>query len=104
MNNMFANAERFNQNIGNWNTGRLISMRSMFSGAANFNNGQPAGVGGTFHWNTGIVTDMSFMFQNAQAFNQNISNWDVSAVTENNFYNFRDGSALTQFLLPLAFR
>ena len=32
-------------------------------------------------WDVSNVTDMSFMFNNAESFNQDISRWDVSKVT-----------------------
>jgi surface protein len=33
------------------------------------------------NWDVSAVTDMGYMFNNASSFNQDISNWDVSAVT-----------------------
>ena len=34
------------------------------------------------NWNVSNVTDMSFMFNECKEFNQDISNWDVSKVTD----------------------
>jgi len=36
-------------------------------------------------WNVSAVTDMSFMFYDADSFNQDISAWNVSAVTDMSF-------------------
>jgi surface protein len=77
MQSMFANAFFFNQPIGNWNTGRVVSMNSMFDSAVYFN--QPIG-----NWNTSQVTDMNSMFDSAGSFNQPIGDWDTSQVTDMN--------------------
>jgi len=49
---MFLKAKKFNQNINNWNTGKVTNMSSMFSGTESFN--QPLN-----SWNVSNVTDMS---------------------------------------------
>ncbi len=72
---MFANAIRFNQNIGNWNTSNVTNMDGMFWGAQAFN--QPIG-----NWNTANVTDMSWMFYKAENFNQYIGDWNTANVTD----------------------
>ena len=62
-------------NAGRPDLSAVVSMRSMFQGATNFNS--PIG-----HWDVSNVTDMANMFQNADFFNQPIGGWDVSSVTD----------------------
>ena len=47
----------------------------------------------TTSWSTSKVNNMSYMFKNADAFNQDISNWDLSSVT-NTTGMFADEAAL----------
>merc|ERR1712072_1177400 len=42
-------------------------------------------------WNVSAVTDMFRMFSVAQQFDQDIGDWDVSAVTDMNFMFYRAG-------------
>ena len=71
MREMFRLANSFNQNIGDWDTGNVITMRIMFSGASAFNNGEIAGNSNRpLNWDTSNVTDMFNMFQSATVFNQ----------------------------------
>ncbi len=74
INQMFAYAESFNQNISSWNVSNVIGMFGMFWGATSFNQD----ISG---WDVSNVTNMGYMFRGASAFNQNISGWDVSNVT-----------------------
>ncbi|WP_434978720.1 BspA family leucine-rich repeat surface protein [Daejeonia sp. YH14] len=71
--NMFKNAKKFNQNIGNWNTSRVGNMSGMFQGASSFDQN----IG---NWDTSSVDNMSSMFHGASSFNQNIGNWNTSRV------------------------
>lgn len=83
---MFENAESFNQPIGNWNTSKVVSIQQMFKNAISFNQDLN-------NWNLNKVgTDpnneqfwmgtMKEVFYGAKAFNGNISDWDVSNVTD----------------------
>jgi surface protein len=71
---MFLGAAQFNQNIGSWNTGSVINMAGMFNSATAFNQNISS-------WNTGNVTDMTGMFESAVSFNQNIGGWNTGNVT-----------------------
>lgn len=82
----FFNNNRFNQNIGSWNTSRVTNMDNMFA--------MPAGLSGVFdnggsnsinNWDTGNVITMASMFQNQPSFNRNIGNWNVSKVANFSF-------------------
>jgi surface protein len=77
MDEMFFDAEKFNSDIGGWNTSNVIYMTGMFRNASSFN----ADIGG---WNTSQVMLMNSMFSNATSFNQNLEGWDTSNVTRMN--------------------
>ena len=82
---MFADTNRFNQDISNWNTSSLENSKGMFDNAPVFN----IDIGG---WNVSAVTNMQFMFRNASAFNQDLTCWDVDPAPSNT--NFSNGSPI----------
>jgi len=75
---MFDNADAFNQDVSGWNVIKVTSMKRMFANTAIFNNG---GVALTWGDKTSKVTTMFKMFYLANAFNQDVSDWNVAAVT-----------------------
>ncbi|MBK1897448.1 BspA family leucine-rich repeat surface protein [Chryseobacterium paridis] len=75
MYNMFADAENFNQPIGNWNVSNVTDMYGVFDNSRKFNQSLE-------NWNTSNVTKMDHMFHGAVAFNQDISSWDTSNVID----------------------
>ena len=74
MNNIFYSAKAFNQDIGNWNVSNVKDMWNAFSFAESFN--QDIG-----KWDVSNVENMNAMFSVAKNFNKDISNWNVSNVS-----------------------
>jgi surface protein len=66
----------FNQNIGSWNVGSITSMVDVFQNSP-FNNGGSSTIN---NWNVSNVTNMNFLFYYS-SFNQPIGSWTVSSVT-----------------------
>ncbi|WP_430815135.1 BspA family leucine-rich repeat surface protein [Carboxylicivirga sp. RSCT41] len=78
VNEMFLGATVFNQDISSWDVSSVRNMNSMFTTAPAYNNGgQPLNWGSK----TASVTSMDNMFSGASGFNQDISAWDISALT-----------------------
>jgi surface protein len=98
---MFYNNTQFNQNINNWNVSKVTNMSFMFYFASQFN---PQTSVGPFigNWNVSNVENMQQMFSFATAFNQNISNWNVTKVTQWTDFGFQSG--LSTENTPVKFR
>jgi surface protein len=77
MSRMFNNAFAFNQNIGTWTFTGLTTLTQMFWIATNFDNGGSPSIN---NWNVSGVTNMQTMFHSSE-FNQPIGNWDTRSVT-----------------------
>ena len=83
----FYQANRFNQNIGNWNTSNVTNMANLFSAPTtaithSFNNG---GSDSIKNWDTSKVTSFSQTFLYNPNFNQPIGSWNVSSASNFNF-------------------
>ena len=73
MSGMFWGAEKFNQDISDWNVSNITDMSKMFIAAKEFNQD-------ISNWDVSSVTNMKDMFHNARKFNQDLSSRDVSSV------------------------
>jgi hypothetical protein len=85
-----ASIGRFNQNIGNWNTSKVITMNSIFSRQVDFNQDistKTTTVGANTYtaWDILNATNISFIFfipnGSTGSFNQNINNWNTAKAT-----------------------
>ena len=83
MNSLFSYKEDFNEDISNWDTGRVKSMSEMFKCCEKFN--QPIG-----YWDVSKVTATMEMFYGAKAFNQPIGDWNTEIL--DNFSNMFEGA------------
>jgi len=81
----------FNQNIGNWNTSKVINMSGMFQNQTSFNQDISTKVVTVNNvtytaWDTLNATNISYMFFVLDgfigSFNQNINNWNTIKVTD----------------------
>lgn len=92
MNGMFLFATSLvgNASFGNWDTGNIINMGSMFRGAVLFN--QPIG-----SWDTGSVTSMASLFNDADAFDQDLGEWDVSNASSMSDMFYSSGLSASKF-------
>jgi surface protein len=82
----------FNEDISNWNTSSVTSMRGMFAFQPQFNQD-------ISRWDVAKVTTVAGMFIGASKFNQDISTWDVSKVNDMT-QMFYHASAFNQSLCP----
>jgi surface protein len=82
MANMFRGAIVFNQNLNTWDISQVTDISNMFNGASAFNNGSTAGVAGFMTWTMGSkLVNASGTFLDASSFNQDMSTWNVNALT-----------------------
>ena len=95
MSTLFKDAEKFNDDIGSWNTSNVTDMNGMFYCARSFN--QDIG-----DWDVGNVESMGGylkygMFFSANSFNQDIGRWDVSNVSDM-VEMFRGANSFNQYI------
>ena len=76
----------FNQDLDRWDVSNVTDMSQTFRRAVEFN-------GDISRWDTSSVTSMFFMFGRAENFEQDISHWNVSSVTD--FREFLTNSGLS---------
>lgn len=76
LSNMLRNAIAFNQDIGYWDTSKVITMSAMLGNDTLFNNGGVGGVGlGIDQWDVSSCYDFSYLFSGCSSFNQYIGSW-----------------------------
>jgi surface protein len=83
MGQTFYQANKFNQNIGSWNTSNVTNMDNMLGGpnitfTHSFNNG---GSDSIKNWDTSKVTTFSQIFLYNPNFNQPIGSWNISSAS-----------------------
>ena len=94
MTSMFDYANRFNGDITGWDTSEVIDMTSMFKGYGNAWGAKTVMNQDLDGWDVSKVTSMESMFEYAREFNngdESLASWDVSKVT-NMRKIFKDGS------------
>ena len=74
---MFAASAKLTQvDLTGWDTGNVVSMRSMFSGCRELKK-----ILGYEHWNTQKLKNISFMFDNTRSMEKvDLRQWDLSAL------------------------
>lgn len=88
MDAVFKNASSFNQPLNNWNVSNVTTTSQMFQNATSFN--QPLNSWETNAYSTtSNIENMSFMFDNATSFIASLNSWDTSGATNIN-YMFRN--------------
>jgi surface protein len=76
MNNTFSGAESFNANLSLWDVSNVTNMIAMFEFATSFKGT------GVEHWDVSKVYTMYDTFADAHSVNADLSQWDVSNVTD----------------------
>eukprot|EP00941_MAST-03F_sp_MAST-3F-sp1_P003317 g3317.t1 len=71
----FSECDKFNGDIGKWNTSSVTNMNGMFHGVSRFNQD-------ISKWNTMKVMNMAEMFSDAFSFNQDLTKWDLRNVAD----------------------
>ncbi|UWD35013.1 BspA family leucine-rich repeat surface protein [Mycoplasma cottewii] len=77
MNGVFSNAESFNKPLNGWDVSNVHSMWGLFFGAKSFNQDLEK-------WDVSNVAVMDGMFGNTDVFNKPLNNWNTSKLTEMN--------------------
>jgi surface protein len=85
MDNMFFDADSFNQPLNNWDVSNVTTMWALFGFANNFN--QPLN-----NWDVSNVTQMAYMFVWAASFNQPLNNWQLKPGVS--IYEFLNSSGM----------
>jgi len=76
LSNMFAANDVFNQDVGYFDTSRVIYMASMFDDCGAFNNGGVGGVGlGMDQWDVSLCYSFNRFLEGAPSFNQYLGSW-----------------------------
>ncbi|PPE06162.1 BspA family leucine-rich repeat surface protein [Williamsoniiplasma lucivorax] len=77
---------KFNQDLSNWNTSKIIDMSFMFEDVTTFEGK------GLKSWDVSKVENMKYMFSGSPRFNQNLSEWKTTSL-KNMQYMFHNATA-----------